>query len=187
VIIVIGKTPEERAKALEQAEALAAELRKHQLVVTVDNDETKGPGFKYYEYELLGVCLRIELGPKDVAKQQCVMVRRDNGQKEPVPLARVPARAKEILEDMQQSLFRKAKSFLEQNTFEVHSYQELKDKADSGFLLAHWCESPACEAKIKEETGVTARCRPFTLKQEKGSCAVCGNPSPGWMVFAKAY
>ncbi len=102
-------------------------------------------------------------------------------------MGRVAARAKELLDEMQTNLFRKAKEFRDANTFEVNSYQELKDKADDGFLWAHWCENPTCEAKIKAETQVTTRCRPFTLKQEKGNCIVCGNPSPGRIVFAKAY
>src|SRR5229473_3273303 len=95
VIIVIGKTPEERGPVLAQAEALAVELRQKGLGVQVDNDETKGPGFKYFEYELVGVCLRVELGPKDLAKQQCVIVRRDNRQKLFVPLSEAAGKAGE--------------------------------------------------------------------------------------------
>jgi prolyl-tRNA synthetase len=187
VIVVIGKGPEERAPIQSRAEALAADLRKAGLGVLVDNDETKGPGFKFYQYELVGVCLRIELGPKDIAKEQCVVVRRDNRQKEFVPLAGVVAKVKELLESMQQALFAKAQKLRDENTFEVNSLEELKARADDGFLLAHWCERQVCEAKIKEETGATSRCRPFDLKQEKGFCVVCGQESPGRMVFAKAY
>jgi prolyl-tRNA synthetase len=187
VIVVIGKSPEERGPILARAQALAAELSKEGLGVIVDNDETKGPGFKFYEYELIGVCVRIELGPKDLAKEQCVMVRRDNRQKEFVPLAGAVGRVKELLESMQRDLFAKAEKLRDENTFEVNSYEELKAKADSGFLLAHWCERLVCEAKIKEDTGMTTRCRPFKLAQEKGSCIVCGQESPGRMVFAKAY
>jgi prolyl-tRNA synthetase len=187
VIVVIGKGPEERAPIQSRAEALAADLRKAGLGVLVDNDETKGPGFKFYQYELVGVCLRIELGPKDIAKEQCVVVRRDNRQKEFVPLAGVVAKVKELLESMQQALFAQAQKLRDENTFEVNSLEELKARADDGFLLAHWCERQVCEAKIKEETGATSRCRPFDLKQEKGFCVVCGQESPGRMVFAKAY
>jgi prolyl-tRNA synthetase len=187
VIVVIGKTAEERAAVISRAESLAAELRRQDLGVIVDNDETKGPGFKFYEYELIGVCLRIEIGPKDLAQEQCVMVRRDNRQKEFVSLARATSRAKELLDAMQADLFAKAKKFRDQNTFEVNSLAELKQRADDGFLLAHWCGRAVCEAKVKEETAATTRCRPFTLKQDKGKCVVCGQDSPGRMVFAKAY
>ncbi|HXN42133.1 MAG TPA: proline--tRNA ligase [Myxococcaceae bacterium] len=187
VIIVIGKTPEERGPVLAKAEALAVELRQKGLGVLVDNDETKGPGFKYFEYELVGVCLRVELGPKDLAKQQCVIVRRDNRQKLFVPLADAAGKAGEMLEAMQRDMFQKAKQFLDDHTFEVSTYDELKSKADDGFLLAHWCEDASCEEKIKQETGVTTRNRPASLKQEKGTCVACGKESPGRMVFAKAY
>lgn len=185
-LIIIGKG-EERGPVRAKADALAAELKKAGLGVLVDDDESKGPGFKYFEYELQGFCLRIELGPKDLAKEQCVLVRRDNRQKEFVPLAQAVAKAQEMLEAMQKDLFAKAKAFREANTFEVNSYEELKAKADAGFLHAHWCEDAACEAKVKEETSVTTRNRPFGLLAEKGACVVCGKPSPGRMVFARAY
>jgi prolyl-tRNA synthetase len=186
-IVVIGKSPEERATILTRAEALAAELKREGLGVIVDNDETKNPGFKFYEYELIGVCLRIELGPKDLAKEQCVMVRRDNREKQAVPLAAAAGKVKQALESMQTELFAKAKKFRDDNTFEVNSYEELKARADDGFLLAHWCERPVCETRVKEETGVTTRCYPFGVRQEKGSCVVCGQDSPGRMLWAKAY
>jgi prolyl-tRNA synthetase len=188
VIIVIGKGPDERRAVLEKANALAAELRGKGLGVIVDDDETKGPGFKYFEYELTGVCVRVELGPKDLAKDQCVMVRRDVKQKEFIPLGQAAARAGEMLEAMQKDLFQKAKTFRDAHTFQVGSMEEMKKRADDGFLLAHWCESAACVARIKEETGgVTSRNRPFDLPQHAGSCVVCGSPSPGELVWSKAY
>src|SRR5256885_4640466 len=140
LIIVIGKTPEERGPVTAKADALAAELRREGLSVEVDKDETKGPGFKYFEYELQGVCLRVELGPKDLAKEQVVMVRRDTRAKDFVPFAQVTAKAKSSLEAMQKDLFDKAKAFRDANTFEVNSLDELKKRADDGFALAHWCE-----------------------------------------------
>ena len=88
---------------------------------------------------------------------------------------------------MKKDLFAKAKQFRDSHTFEVGSFEELKRRADDGFLLAHWCESAECEARIKEETGVTTRNRPFDLKQEPGRCVMCQRPSAGWVVFAKAY
>jgi prolyl-tRNA synthetase len=187
VIIIIGKTPEERGPVREKANALAADLRKNGLSVLVDDDETKGPGFKYFEYELQGVCLRVELGPKDLAKEQVVMVRRDNRQKDFVPLSGAVAHAQGMLDAMQKDMFAKAKKLRDDSTFEVNSYDELKAKADGGFMLAHWCEEVACERRIKEETAATTRNRPFALKQEPGVCVACGKPSPGRIVFSKAY
>jgi prolyl-tRNA synthetase len=187
-IIVIGKSPEERAAVIAKANALAADLRAKGLGVIVDDDETKGPGFKYFEYELVGVCVRVELGPKDLAKDQCVMVRRDVKQKEFVPLGNAVAKATEMLEGMQRDLFAKAKQFRDEHTFDVETIEEMKQKADDGFLRAHWCVSAECEAKVKEITGgVTSRNRPFDLPQSPGKCVVCGKDSPGKLVWAKAY
>jgi prolyl-tRNA synthetase len=186
-IIPIFKTPEEKAQVLEKAQGLAADLRKTGLGVMVDDDETKGPGWKYAEHELIGTCVRIEIGPKDLAKGTCVMVRRDERKKEFVPLAEAQERARAMLEQMQKDLFERAKSFRDSNTFEVNSYQEMKEKADAGFLLAHWNGDAKVEARIKEETGLTTRNRPFSLKQEPGKCVVTGEPSPGRIVFSKAY
>jgi prolyl-tRNA synthetase len=137
------------------------------------------------------VCLRIELGPKDVQKSQCVMVRRDQcadrSKKEFVPLETAVAKAQSMLEQMQKDLFERAKAFRVAHTFEVHSYDEMKGRADEGFLLAHWDGTPETEARIKEETGLTTRNRPFDLVQEAGSCPVTGKPSPGRILFAKSY
>lgn len=187
VIIVIGKTPEERAQVKARAEALAKDLKNKGLSVIVDDDESKGPGFKYFEYELQGVCLRIDIGPKDLAKEQCVMVRRDNRVKEFVSLGAAVEKAEVMLDAMQKDLFQKAKDFRDSHTFEVNSYAEFQSKVEDGFLLAHWCEDTACEAKVKEDTAATTRCRPFSVKQEKGTCVVCQKPSPGRIVFSKSY
>jgi prolyl-tRNA synthetase len=92
-----------------------------------------------------------------------------------------------MLDAMQKDLFNKAKAHRDSHTFEVNSYEEMKAKADDGFLLAHWNLDPKVEARIKEETGLTTRCRPFSLTQEPGKCVVTGEPSPGRIVFSKAY
>ncbi|MFB1480231.1 proline--tRNA ligase [Corallococcus sp. RDP092CA] len=188
IIPIAGKASDaEKAAVLEKSHALAADLRKAGLGVVVDDDDTKSPGFKYNEHELIGTCLRIELGPKDLAKGSCVMVRRDLRQKEFVSLDEAAAKAQAMLDQMQKDLFQKARDFRDSHTFEVNSYEELKARAEDGFLLAHWDLDPKTEARIKEETGLTTRCRPFSLKQEPGRCVVTGNPSPGRIVFSKAY
>jgi len=186
-IVVIGKG-EERGPVTARAQAVAEDLRKAGLSVIVDDDESKGPGFKYFEYELAGVCLRMELGPKDLAKGACVLVRRDDRSKEAVPLDQAVPVARAKLDAMQKALFEKARVFRDANTFPVGSMEEMKARADDGFLVAQWCLGPACEARIKEETGgVTSRNRPFDQKSDPGSCVVCGNPSPGAWVWSKAY
>jgi prolyl-tRNA synthetase len=186
VIIIIGKG-DERSTVKEKAQALSVDLKKAGLSVIIDDDESKGPGFKYAEYELRGVCLRMELGPKDLEKNQCVLVRRDNRQKEFVQLESAVAKATEMLEGMQKDLFTKAKSFREAHTFEVNTFDELKAKAEDGFLLAHWDGTAETEAEIKKLTGLTTRNRPFDLKQEPGVCVLTGKPSTGRIVFSKAY
>ncbi|RKH09921.1 proline--tRNA ligase [Corallococcus praedator] len=188
IIPIAGKaTDAEKTQVLEKAHALGADLRKAGLGVVVDDDDSKGPGFKYNEHELIGTCVRIEIGPKDLAKNSCVMVRRDLKQKEFVPLDEAVAKAQAMLDQMQKDLFQKAKAFRDANTHEVNSLEELKARADDGFLLAHWNGDAKVEARIKEETGLTTRCRPFNLKQEPGKCVMTGEPSPGRIVFAKAY
>jgi prolyl-tRNA synthetase len=188
IIPIAGKaTDAEKTQVMEKSHALAADLRKAGLSVVVDDDDTKSPGWKYSEHELIGTCLRVELGPKDLAKDQCVMVRRDDRKKEFIPLAQAPERARAMLDQMQVDLFQKAKKFRDDHTFEVNSYQEMQQRADDGFMLAHWCLSPGCEAKAKDDHAVTTRNRPFDLPQEKGACVVCGQESPGRIVFSKAY
>jgi prolyl-tRNA synthetase len=187
VLLVLGKTPEERAKAKAVVVQLNADLRKAGLRTLIDDDDSKSPGFKYAEYELRGVCLRIEVGPKDLEKQSCVMVRRDGRTKEFIPLDAAVSKAQEMLASMQSQMFEKAKAFRAANTFEVNTVEELAAKADAGFLLAHWDGTAATEKRLKDEFGLTTRNRPFDLKQEPGRCILTGNPSPGRIVLAKAY
>ena len=185
-IVIIGKG-DERVAVKERALAVAADLKKHGLSVIVDDDESKSPGFKYFEYEMQGVCVRMDIGPKDLAKEQCVLVRRDLRQKDFVPLDGVVAKISGMLEQMQKDLFVKARDFRNAHTYEVNSVEELKAKADDGFLLAHWDGTAETEARLKEEFGLTTRNRPFDLKQESGSCVLTGKPSAGRIVLAKAY
>jgi hypothetical protein len=195
VIIIIGKTPEERGLVRARAHALADEAKKAGIRVLVDDDESKGPGFKYAEYELRGVCVRAEMGPKDLEKGQVVLARRDAkaanpGEKPPKEFVNLDAavkRVSEILDEQQKNLFEKAKAFRAANTHEVNTLEELKAKADEGFLLAHWDGTPETEKRFKDEFGLTTRNRPFELKQEPGKCVLTGNPSSGRIVFARAY
>jgi len=187
VIVIIGKTPEERGPVRAKAQALAADLKKAGIRVLVDDDETKGPGFKYAEYELRGACVRVDLGPKDLEKNQAMLKRRDVTEKETVGIDAIVGRVGELLELMQKDLFQKAKDFRAAHTFEVNSAEELKAKADDGFLLAHWDGTPETEKRIKDEFGLTTRNRPFDLKQEPGKCVLTGNPSTGRIVFSRAY
>jgi prolyl-tRNA synthetase len=202
VIVPIFKSPEEKAAVLLAANKLAKEIRELPLrewlnyepvVATVDDREQYQPGFKFNEWELKGVPVRVELGPKDLAKGACVLARRDLPGKESkemgVPLDRAATRIGELLRAMQQALFDKARAYREKNTQEVNSWDEFKAKIENpgGFLLAHWDGTRETEDRIAQETKATIRCIPFDRKKEAGACVLTGKPSEGRVVFAKAY
>jgi prolyl-tRNA synthetase len=202
VIVPIYKSPDEKAKVLEAANRLAAATRDVPLrewlgyepvVVKVDDRDQYQPGYKFNEWELKGVPVRVELGPKDLAKNACVLARRDLPGKEAkemnVPLEAAPGRIAAMLKAMQDALLEKARRFRDANTFEVNSYDEFKAKIEEpgGFLLAHWDGTRETEDRIAEETKATIRCIPFDRKEEPGVCMITGKPSAGRVVFAKAY
>ncbi|MBI3963199.1 MAG: proline--tRNA ligase [Deinococcus sp.] len=185
VVVPIWRKDDERERILAAAQALRARLRCR---VHIDARPDLTPGYKFNDWELKGVPVRIELGPKDIEKQQVVLVRRDTGAKETAPQATLPERVDALLEEIQAHLFQQALAFREANTFVVNDYATFqKQNEEGGFLLAHWCGDGACEARIKEETKATIRCIPFDQKPEAGSCVVCGGLSQGLVVFAKAY
>ncbi len=202
VIVPIYKTAEEKSAVLEAANKLAQSIRDLPLrewlnyepvTVRVDDREQYQPGFKFNEWELKGVPVRVELGPKDLAKGACVLARRDLPGKEAkemnVPLTAAAGRVGEMLQAMQTALFERARKFRDDNTQEVDSYDEFKKKIEEpgGFLLAHWDGTRETEDRIAAETKATIRCIPFDRQKETGKCMVTGQPSEGRVVFAKAY
>lgn len=202
VIVPIYKTPEEKSAVLEAANKLAQEIRALPLrewlnyeavTVKVDDREQYQPGFKFNEWELKGVPVRVELGPKDLAKGACVLARRDLPGKEAkemgVPLNAAAARIGEMLKAMQTALFERASQFRDSNMHEVDSYDDFKKRIEEpgGFYLAHWDGTRETEDRISAETKATIRCIPFDRKKETGKCMVTGQPSEGRAVFAKAY
>jgi prolyl-tRNA synthetase len=202
VIVPIFKTPQEKAAVLAAAQKLADEVRALPLrewlnyeavSAKVDDREQYQPGFKFNEWELRGVPVRVELGPKDLAKSACVLARRDvpgkEGKEMNVPLAGAAARIGELLQAMQKALFDKARACRDANTHEVNSYDEFKQKIEEpgGFLLAHWDGTRETEDRIAAETKATIRCIPFDRKAEVGKCIVTGKPSEGRVLFARAY
>lgn len=198
VIVPIFKTPEERDQVMSKAKLLADSLKAWptqkanldgRVSVHIDTDETKSPGWKFAEYEVQGVPLRIELGPKDIAKGQVVIARRDTGEKAPIAFTDVPARAMDLLAEIQESLFQKAKNFRQSNVVDVNSYEEFKKVLDEkgGFVRAHWDGSAETEKLIKEETKATIRCIPLDNPLEDGVCVKSGKPSKQRVLFARAY
>lgn len=157
--------------------------------VQVDERTNVSPGWKFNDWEQRGVPIRLEVGPKDIAKKQVVLVRRDTGAKEFVPQETLPEVIQTTLQTMQQDLFNRAKALREDNTLQMDDYKEFQEFfADNcAFVKAHWCESADCEAQVQEHNKVTIRCVEFDRPKELGACIVCGKPSPGRVVFAKAY
>lgn len=198
VIVPIFKTPEERDLVLSKAKLLSDSLRAWPtqkanlggpISVHIDLDETKSPGWKFAEWEVQGVPLRIEIGPKDLAKNQAVLARRDSGEKAFVPITEIPAKALDLLTEIQESLFRRALEFRNQNVTEVETYEEFKKVLDEkgGFIKAHWDGTAETEKAIKEETKATIRCIPLNNPQESGKCVKTGKPSTQRVLFARSY
>ncbi|HEY7515341.1 MAG TPA: His/Gly/Thr/Pro-type tRNA ligase C-terminal domain-containing protein, partial [Vicinamibacteria bacterium] len=171
---------------LPRAREVREALREGGIRVHLDDRETQQPGFKYADWEMRGVPLRLEIGPKDVEKDQGVLVRRDTRAKELVPTAGLPQRTGVLLLEIQRDLLEKARRFVEVNTTRARTYSELKEAMTSrrGFVLAGWNGDPAVEARIKEETKATIRVIP--LEEREAPCVVTGQPGLE-VVFAQAY
>jgi prolyl-tRNA synthetase len=190
VVVPIFKTDEEKQIVLETARKLRAELVEAGIRVKLDEREGMTPGFKFNDWEMRGVPLRLEIGPKDVAKGSVVLARRDKPGREgksfaeQVGLSRMVA---EMLVDIQQSLYDRALAFREAHTREVNDYNEFKAAIEAGFASAHWCGNPKCEEQIKEQTRATIRCIPFAQSAEPGKCILCGAASQEKVIFARAY
>jgi prolyl-tRNA synthetase len=188
VPISLGDWKEE---VLPAAVKIQSELSGMGMRVELDQREEFTPGWKFSEWEMRGVPLRIEIGPRDVKENQAVLVRRDSGQKEPVPLDSLKKKLPKLLSDIQKSLYEKALEFQTTNTHDVKNYQEFKSiiEEQKGFLRTFWCGKPACEEKIKEETMATIRV--ILLEEDKqkaeGKCILCGDKSDHLAYFARAY
>ncbi|MFH1432613.1 MAG: proline--tRNA ligase [archaeon] len=189
VPIIFDKTKKE---TIEKSKELKAALEIEGHTVILDDREEHKAGFKYNEWELKGIPIRIELGPRDMEKGQVVLVRRDTGAKSFIKEKDLVAETKKALDAMQKDMFSKAKAFLEKSIFKAKDMAEFKKNIENGFILAGWCESPGCEEKIKEETGATARLIPFDSNsksklESKATCVCCKKPAKHMVYFARAY
>lgn len=203
VVVPIAKgIPEDKA-LFDVAERLAYELRNpelsqplgHAIVTKIDRDDQHSAGWKFHEYELVGIPIRVELGHRDLEKQQVTLVRRDTGVKQFVPIVDAAKKIGEELSKMQSDLFSRALEYRKKYSSIIDDYTEFKRKLEEtgGFLYAHWCESATCEAAIKEETKATIRCIPLdvadrlTPAMEPGKCIKCGGKSMTRVIFALNY
>jgi prolyl-tRNA synthetase len=155
----------------------------------VDDRDEYRPGYKFNEWELKGVPVRLELGPKDLEADQVTAVARVNGGKEAVPVAGLRDRVEALLQDTQRLLYEEALEFREKYTFRPESYDELRALvADpGGFMLAGWCGDAECEARVKAETKATIRYLPLDPEPVEGACIVCGRPATEEAAWAQAY
>lgn len=188
VAIPIYKTEEELKLIEEQFKSLGNSLKALGIRFKFDGDDNKRPGWKFNEYELKGVPIRLAMGPRDLENGQVEIARRDTKEKSSVPVEGVVEHIATLLNDIQSNLLERSKRHREANTFRVDTYEEFKQRIDEGgFFLAHWDGTAETEELIKNETKATIRCIPFDGPSEAGICMVSGKPSPQRVIFAKAY
>ncbi len=173
---------------LDKAQELANQLKNAGIRVHMDTTD-KMPGWKFAEYEMKGVPLRLEIGPKDLEKGQVVLARRDNGEKLFIPMEQLLDKIPELLESISQNLYQKALQNRAEKTFTAKDYDTFKELIETkpGFIKAMWCENAECEAKIKEDTGATARCMPFEQETIGDTCVCCGKPAKTMVYWGKSY
>ena len=178
---------QKKAGVLEKAYELRDRLSSNFKVKVDDSD--KSPGWKFSEQEMRGIPLRLEIGPKDIEKNQCVLVRRDTREKIFVSLDELETKIQETMDQMQKDMLEKARAHRDANTHVAQNFDEFEKiiAEHPGFVKAMWCEDVACENKIKEATGATSRCIPFEQEKVGETCVCCGKPAKSMVYWAKAY
>ena len=190
VIVPIYKNDEEKAQVMQAARRIKDELVAANVRVILDEREGVNPGFKFNDWEMRGVPLRIEIGPKDVQKGTVVLARRDKPGREGksfVPQSGITEAVTQTLDTIQKALYDRALNFREANTADPKEYREFQTAVEKGFAYSFWCGSAHCEKSIKEETKATLRCIPIEQSKENGNCIYCGKPAQERAYFAKAY
>lgn len=188
VIVPIYKNDEERSKVMPVVEKIRAEL--NNIRVKVDDRTEVTPGFKFNDWELRGVPLRLEIGPKDVEKGSVMAARRDIPGREGksfLPQDNIHQSVSDLLVNIQSSLLKRATAFRDSHIFDAASYEELLIAVEKGWAYAWWCGEPGCEAKVKEDTKATTRCIPIEQPGGNGKCVVCGETAHEKVYFARAY
>ena len=187
--VVIVPIPKPDPELLEKAAEISDALKALGISVKIDTDESKRPGFKFAEYEMKGIPVRLGLGKRDLENNTIEVARRDTKEKMSIGLDVVVPYVDQLLEDIQINLYTRAKSFRDSHITRVENFDEFKDVIENkgGFVLAHWDGTPETEDKIKEETKATIRCIPLDAQEEVGVCVYSGKPSIKRVIFAKAY
>ncbi len=188
VIVPIYKDAEGLAKISERVDSIVKNLRAKGISVKYDDADNKRPGFKFADYEVKGVPVRLAIGARDLENGTVEVMRRDTLEKETLPLEGIEETVANLLEDIQKNLLEKARKYREEMTTTADTYEEFKEKIEKGgFILAHWDGTPETEEKIKEETKATIRCIPFEGDTTPGVCMVTGKPSARRVIFARSY
>jgi len=188
VMIPIGP-PKTREQVVERANELYALLKAAGIRVKVDDRPDQSPGWKFNEYEMRGVPVRLELGPRDMENGQAVLVSRITGEKRTVPQDRLLEEVRKLLDETQHQMYEKARQFMNDHLGSADDLDSLKAFLEEkrGFVLAGWCGSEACEAQVKDETGASSRNIPFSPGEQKNTCLVCGEAAKHTVIFGRAY
>ena len=188
VIVPIYKSTEQLDEISRRVEPMVEKFRNMGISVKYDNADNKRPGFKFADYELKGVPVRLALGARDLENGTIELMRRDTLEKETLPIDGIEERVQKLLEEIQANIYKKALALRESKTTTVDTYDEFKEKIEQGgFILAHWDGTPETEEKIKEETKATIRCIPLEGDKTPGKCMVTGRPSAQRVIFARNY
>ncbi len=188
VIVPIYKTDEDLAKVKETVEPIVKALKAKGISVKFDTDDKYKPGYKFAEYELRGVPVRLGLGMRDLENGTVEVARRDNLTKETLPLEGIEEKIATLLDDIQTNIYQKALKFREENTFNMDTWEDFKIQIEKGgFISAHWDGTSETEEKIKQETKATIRCIPLISTDEAGKCIYSGKNSSKRVIFARAY
>ena len=188
VIIPIATKPEQMEQVNNAVEPILAQLKAKGISVKFDNADNKRPGFKFADYELKGVPVRLVLGARDLENGTIEVMRRDTLEKETRPMEGIVEYVENLLGDIQQNIFDKARKYRDERIYECDNYEEFKERVkDGGFFLCHWDGTAETEAKIKEETQATIRCVPYGFEQTEGVDMVSGKPSKYRVIIARSY
>jgi prolyl-tRNA synthetase len=190
VIVPILRKEEDRPQVMETVDRLFAELKAGGVRVKVDDRDNVSPGFKFNEWELRGVPLRFEIGPRDIEGGTVMTARRDmpgKPGKKIMPQADVVSWTRELLEEIQQAMYDKAVAFRDEHILDPQNYAEFQQAVEDGWAFSWWCEEAACEAAIKQDTKATTRCMPLEQPEGEGVCIHCGKPARRKVYFARAY
>ena len=188
IIIPIATKPEQMEQANKEVTPIIEQLRSKGITVKFDDVDNKRPGFKFADYELKGVPVRLVLGARDLENGTIEVMRRDTLEKETRSIEGIADYVEQLLDDIQQNIFKKAKDYRDAHIFECDNYEEFKERVkDGGFFLCHWDGTAETEAQIKEETQATIRCVPFGVEQTPGVDMVSGKPSKARVIIARSY